>query len=142
MRNAPSGEAAQALQQMLVTIGGRDELDPARARTDVADTHREDFQFFGLAQPLEPFDRRDAAREEILAQSQVVEPGLLEAIEVDMVERHAPAMLLDHREGGAQDVLLAETEPGREPLDEAGLARTEIAYQPEQLSTLEHRGQT
>src|ERR1700693_1204685 len=58
-----------------------------------------------------------------------------------MIERHPSAMLLDHREGWTQDVSLAQIESARETFDETGLARTEIAYQPEQLSAFEHRGE-
>ena len=54
-----------------------------------------------------------------------------------MVERQAPVMLLDHREGRAEDVFLAQIAARAQTLDEAGLARAQLADQAEQLATLE-----
>src|SRR5258708_26113662 len=56
-----------------------------------------------------------------------------------MIAREAPVMLLDHREGRAQDIFFAEPQPLREALDKDGLARAELADQTEQFAAFEDR---
>src|SRR5271166_3592168 len=122
-----------------VTIPGGAEFEATRARARVLDAHRQKLQLGRLAQALEPFDRRDRRGEEILAHAHVIEAELFEAIQIDVVKRDAAAMLLDHREGGTQDVLLAQIQSAREALDEAGLARAQLAGKAEQLAAFEQR---
>jgi hypothetical protein len=46
-------------------------------------------------------------------------------------------MLLDDREGGAENVFLAQTQASREALYEAGFARAELTGESEQLTAFE-----
>src|SRR5207248_830053 len=57
--------------------------------------------------------------------------GVAEAVEVDVVERQPPAVMLEHDvERGARDALAArEVEAGGEALHERGLAGAEAAAQ-------------
>src|SRR5258708_563618 len=56
-----------------------------------------------------------------------------------MIQGEAPVVLLDHREGRAQDIFFAEPQSLREALDKDGLARAELADQTEQLAAFEDR---
>src|SRR5271154_6396561 len=118
------------------------ELDSPHVRARVADSYRQVFHLGAAAQPLEPFHRRDTFGKQIFAQPEVVERGLFEPVQVDVIEGEAPVMLLDHRKGRAQDVFFAQAEPSREALDKAGLARAEIPNQAQQLTALKQRRET
>src|SRR5208282_1940310 len=133
--------AAELGDYRTVMRAGGAEFDSARVGFRIADSHCQVVQFLGFAQALEPFHRGDAGRKQIFAKTQVIETGFIEAVEVDMEERQAPVMLLNERESRAQNVLFAQREPMRQPLDEAGLARAELADEAEQLAPFQERGQ-
>src|SRR6266436_9505684 len=97
------------------------ELYPAHVRAGVVDSYRQVIHLGAFAEPLEPFDCGDALGEQILAEAQVVEADLVEPVEIDMIEREASVMLLDHREGRAQDIFFAEPQAHREAFDKDSL---------------------
>src|ERR1700735_1006457 len=138
--SAASREAAfQFRNDLCVTRVARAELDPPQIRARVTDSHRQIFHLGAAPQTLEPFHRCHTFGKQIFAQPQVVERRLFEPVEIYMIEREAPVMLLDHRKRRAQNVLFAQAQSSRETLDKAGLARAEISNQSEQLSTFEQR---
>jgi hypothetical protein len=135
---AKSGELAlELLQEVRVAITGRREFDAPVARPSESDSYGKAFEVGCFAQALEPFDRRDSVREQVIAQAEVVEGDALEAVEIDVKEREAAAMLLDHGEGRAEDVIFSDIEAAGETLDEAGFADTEIAGESDQFATLQ-----
>src|SRR5262249_47865424 len=131
--------APQARDQRGVALAGGAEFDAAGVGTCVADSYRKEIQVFCLAQALKPFDRGDAGGKQVFAQSQILEASRIEAIEVDVEERQTSMVFLNKRKARAQDVLFAKSETAGQALDEAGLAGTQVADQPEQLSALEQR---
>jgi hypothetical protein len=133
-----SGELAlKLLQEGRVAIADRRELDAPVACTGEGDGHGKTLKVGRFAQALEPFDCRDPIGEQVIAQAEVVEGDALEAVEVDVKEREAAAMLLDHGEGWAQNLILGKTEATGETFDEAGFADAEIAGESNQFATLQ-----
>src|SRR5208283_583245 len=83
----PSGEAALQLGNDLCVAGiDRAEFDPAHVRTGVTDPDCQVLHLRTPAQTLEPFDGGDTFGEQIFAKAKVVECGLFEAIQIDMIE--------------------------------------------------------
>src|SRR5260370_12701199 len=105
-----------------IAVANRLEFDPAAIGPGIIDRNLETLEIPRFTQPLEPFDRRDCVREEVFAQTEIIQRHVLETIKVDVIQGHAPMMLLHHGKTWAQDLLLGAAEAMRQPFDEAGLA--------------------
>src|SRR5580704_17064519 len=91
----------QAVQDRSVAIVGSDQLDFAVIYAVVGNPNLEAVQLRGFAQAFEPFHRRHPGGKQVFAQTKLVDIGLFEPIQVDVIQRQTPLMLLDHGEGGA-----------------------------------------
>src|SRR5579863_2452713 len=134
-----AGARGQAFDDTLVAFADGNKSNRAAIGARVADTDREAAQLLRLAQALEPLDGGDRLRKEILAQAEVVEPHGFQPVEIDVIQRQPPAMLLDYRKGRTQNLLLGQAQAARQPLDKAGFACAKIADESNQLATLEQR---
>ena len=77
-----------------------------------------------------------------LFQSQIVDRGAaLEAIQVDVHQRHAPLVVLNQHERRARHVVGIRAEAGGQAADERRLARAEIAVQQHERAGLQRRRQ-
>src|SRR6266851_8661669 len=111
-----------------ITVANRRrEFDPAAISPGVIDRNLETLEVPRFTQPFEPFDRRDCVREQVFAQTEIIQRHVLETIKVYMIQRQAPVMLLDHGKTWAQDLLLGEAQAMRQAFDEAGLANAKLA---------------
>ncbi len=110
-----------------ITVANRCEFDPAAIGPGVLDRNLETLEVPRFTQPFEPFDRRDCVREQVFAQTEIIQRHVLETIKINMVQGQAPVMLLDHGKTWAQDLLLGEAQAMRQAFDEAGLANAKLA---------------
>src|SRR5439155_5682129 len=120
--------------QTLVAQPARLEPDQSALGACVPEGDQEDVVAGGRREPLEPLDGRHALPVERLAQPRLVVARVLEAVEVDVLQRETAAPVLgDDRERGAVDAVRVDAEPAGEPADEAGLAGAELAREADQL---------
>ena len=85
-----------------------------------------------------PLDDRDPALEQFLEAEVVQFLNPVEAVHVDVRDRHAAVVLLHDRERRARH-LLRDAEPTRQALGERGLARTEVAGQHDEITDAQLR---
>ena len=84
--------------------------------------------------PLRPLDDAYAVAEQVLVQPELVHVlHPVDAVQVDVVQRYATLVLGHHHEGGASGILVA-AQPPQHPLGEAGLARSQLAGQEEDVA--------
>ena len=89
--------------------------------------------------PVAPLDDGDRAPAQELVETDVVQLlEMVEAIDVDVDERHPALVLADEREGGADDDLV-DAERARDPLREHRLAHAEVTGQRDHVAGTQDR---
>jgi hypothetical protein len=94
----------------------------------------------GRGHPVGPLHEHHRVGREHVLQAQVLQlQGAAEPVGVDVVDGRVAVVLADQHEGGGQDRPL-DPEGGGRPLDQPGLARPEVAGQPDHVAGVEQPG--
>ena len=87
-----------------------------------------------------PFDRDDGASVGQLIETQPFDLRWFQSIQVDVLQGHRPSIFLNQGKGRARHVVGGCAEPFREPADERGFPRSQIAMQEHDVSLLQSSG--
>src|SRR5512142_632207 len=118
----------ELLQQLTRARPRRRQQHASLRVRDVLKTYVEPIRRQGAPSAIRPLDHRDAPRVERLLPPRGSEVLPLEAIQIEMKERHpSTVMLVKDDEGGARHVGRVQPEPRGDALREHGLPRSELA---------------